>query len=367
MVDVKIYGEVVPFQYLDAGLVNLTSVQAQLLDAKGQDIRVRINCIGGDVEEGFAIYAELRRYAAEHNAKITTLAEGRCASIATVIFLAGDERITTEYTQPFVHNAWTYIEGDAKQLMRIAVDLEACNKQIAEHYAAHTDLTYDEARELMTAETSITPEECVAIRFATSVEKVLRPVALRKRVNLNTNKMANNGKKSLLAKFKALFSNKILFDANNVEVDFYELEDGDTVAVGDLAMIDGTDAEGSVVMATGETFVFEAGALMEIIPAGDDAGDDEGDDAGDGAADPMALQARVDELEALLEVAATKYNKSKENIKALQADLTAKDGVIATFKAAQSRYAAAGKKDNKKPDAGAVNKFDKAISALSKK
>lgn len=367
MVDVKIYGEVVPFQDIWTGLVNLSSVQEQLKAAEGKDIRVRLNCVGGDVEEGFAIYSELRRYAKDHGAKVTTLAEGRCASIATVIFLAGDERITTEYTQPFVHNAWTYIEGDAKQLMRIAVDLEACNKQIAEHYAAHTDLTYEEARELMDAETAITAEECVAIRFATSIEKVLRPVALRKRVNLNTNKMANNGKKSLLAKFKALFSNKILFDANNVEVDFYELEDGDTVAVGDLAMIDGVDAEGSVVMATGETFVFTAGELTEIIPAEDGAGaDDEGDDEGD-TMDPVALQARVEELEELLEVAATKYNKAKATISALKADVEAKDSVIGTYKAAQSRYAAAGKKDNKKPDAGKVNKFDKAIESLSKK
>jgi ATP-dependent protease ClpP protease subunit len=360
MVDIKIYGEVVPFQDIWHGLINLSSVQEQLLAAKGADIRVRINCVGGDVDEGFAIYSELRRYAKEHDAKVTTLAEGRCASIATVIFLAGDERITTEYTQPFVHNAWTYLEGDAKQVMRIAVDLEACNKQIAEHYAKHTDLTYEEARELMDQETSISPEECVAIRFATSIEEVMRPVALRKRVQLNTNKMAKTEKKSFFAKMKALFSNKILFDANNAEVDFYELADDETVAVGDLATIDGTDAEGSVVMATGETFVFEAGVLTEIIPAGDEDEDEDG-------ADTMALQAKVDELEALLSTASEKYNKAKAKIVALKADVEAKEGVIANFKAAQSRYAPERKKENKKPDAGKGNKFDKAIAALSKK
>jgi len=62
------------------------------------------------------------------------LAEGRCASIATIIFLAGDVRIVTEYTDPFVHNAWCYTMGDAKKVMRTAVDLEKCNDKIAKHY-----------------------------------------------------------------------------------------------------------------------------------------------------------------------------------------------------------------------------------------
>jgi len=80
-------------------------LQKQLQKAGGKDVKVRINSVGGDVDEGFAMYSELRRYASENNAKITTFAEGRCVSIATIFFLAGDKRIVTEYTEPFVHNA----------------------------------------------------------------------------------------------------------------------------------------------------------------------------------------------------------------------------------------------------------------------
>ena len=131
--DVKIYGEIVPFQEKwitdQGGYVNQTEVQNQLKEADGKDIRVRIKSFGGDVEEGFAIYSELRRYAKENNAKVTTLAEGQCASIATVIFLAGDERLVTEFTQPFVHNAWCYAMGDAQTLSKTAVDLEVVNDQ----------------------------------------------------------------------------------------------------------------------------------------------------------------------------------------------------------------------------------------------
>lgn len=365
MFDVKIYGEVVPFQDIWEGCVNLTGVQAQLKEAKGQDLRVRINCVGGDVEEGFAIYSELRRYAKENDAKITTLAEGRCASIATVIFLAGDERITTEYTAPFVHNAWTYVEGDAKQLLRLAVDLEECNKQIADHYTKHTDLTYDEARALMEAETSITPEECVALRFATSIEEVLRPVALQKIMNTKsiikmakTEKTENKKKSGIFAKIKALFSNKIVFDADNVEVDFYELTEEETISIGDMATIDGNPAEGSVLMATGETFVFSAGELTEIVDAEDDNAD---------AETVENLQAKVVELESLLETAAAKYNKAKSSIKDLKADLANKSEALANFEKLKGKYSDANnKKENKKGDTKPADKFGAAIDSIVK-
>ncbi len=196
MHEIKIYGEIVPFEeqwIIDqGGFYNLSTLQQSLKEAKGKDIKVRIRSFGGDVETGFTMYNELRRYAKDNKAKVTTFGEGQVASIATVIFLAGDERILTGHTEPFVHNAWTYSEGDSKTLVRVATELEKCNNMIADHYALHTDLTRDEALELMNNDTSITAEEAVTIRFATSIEEVLRPAALKRfSTNTNNNKMSN--------------------------------------------------------------------------------------------------------------------------------------------------------------------------------
>lgn len=270
--DIKIYGEIVPFQKGD-GFCNLSKVQEQLKQANGQDVRARINSVGGDVDEGFAIYSELRRYAKENKAKIITLAEGRCASIATVFFLAGDERIVTKHTEPFVHNAWVYTEGDANQLLKMSADLERCTDRIAKHYSEHTDLSYKQARALMEAETAITPEECVQLRFATAIEKIKRPVALQKALTKKSNNYLDmnfknkDERKSFLNKITKFlgFSNKIVFDAENKEVDFYELEEDDVIEVGAKATIDGQPASGEVVMASGETYKFENGELIEII------------------------------------------------------------------------------------------------------
>lgn len=279
MKEIKIYGEIVPFQddwIIANGYCNLTHVQNQLKEANGEDVRVRINSFGGDVEEGFAIYNELRRYAKENEAKINMLAEGRCASIATVIFLAGDERLIGEYMEPFFHDAWTYAIGNSKQIQRIVADLERCNEKIAKHYEAHTELTYDEARALMDEETSLSASECVKIRFATALEELPRPVALQgilnRNVKLNRGKMAGKNKEatSLLNKIVTLLTDsgakalEVYTDDQKV-LDFYELEEGDTPTVGDKANFDGQPAQGSYKIAsTGETYVFGNGTTGEL-------------------------------------------------------------------------------------------------------
>jgi ATP-dependent Clp protease protease subunit len=270
---IKIFGEIIPFEdkwIIDqGGYTNLSTVQEQLDEANGEDVKVIIRSHGGCVQTGFDIYNALRRYAGEKGARVETFGEGIVSSIATVIFLAGDKRTLTENTYPFVHNAWTYSwEGmDSKKFQRIADDLKKCDERISKHYAMHTDLTEEEALELMNNDTSISPEEAKRIRFATDIEEVFRPVALR-RFSSN-NKLIKMSNKALRGVFYAkkklgLVSNKVIQTADGKDLDFYELGDEDTPAVGDKAYYDGMDADGSFIMENGDTYVFIAGVLEEI-------------------------------------------------------------------------------------------------------
>ena len=150
MKEIFIYGQVVESQASvdDYGAVNLKAVNEQLKSVEGEDeILVRIHSEGGSVDEGFAIYSALRR--ASKNQKVVTRIDGRCASIATVMFLAGDERIGSALVDPFVHNAWGMAIGDAETMSKSSEELESANKRIAKHYAEHTELTEDEALEMM--------------------------------------------------------------------------------------------------------------------------------------------------------------------------------------------------------------------------
>lgn len=295
--EIKIYGDVINQSSKDNGAkgVTLLDLQTQLAKANGEAVKVRLNCLGGDVDEGFAMYDELRRYAQDSGTQIHTYAEANLASIATIVFLAGDTREISRHIEPFVHNAWTEAIGDSRVMADRAQMLEKCNDQIAKHYADHTELTYEEARELMNAETSISAKEALKMRFATKIENVFRPVALN-RFSTNTNKenKMSKDKQSIMAKIMKIFEtvqNKKLNTATQGELDFYELDEDAVVEVGAKANLDGQPASGEIVMESGETYVFDNGTLTEIIPV-EKTADAEADDAN-------ALEALNAQIEAL--------------------------------------------------------------------
>lgn len=314
---IQIYGEVVPMQDSEVsyyGAVNLSSVNSQLENASPEDgfLNVNIHTPGGDCSEGFAVYYALRRYAKDNNCKIRTRIDGRCASIGTVIFLAGDERIGNELLEPFIHNAQSGGFGDAQDVQKVADNLVAWNMRIAEHYASHTNKDADYFLEAMSAETFISPEECVEIKFCTSIEEVLRPVARQNLSNYkNVNTMSKNTKKGndpTLA--NSLFSsisnaiNSVLGqtgdedpgtgggaepgagagndpntdpgeeDATNLElhtatgdlISFPDLQVGEDPGEGDTATINGEPANGEILMRNADLLTFTKGKLEKLVP-----------------------------------------------------------------------------------------------------
>jgi ATP-dependent Clp protease protease subunit len=166
--NINIYGDITswPWQEGDTSAANLS----QQLDALGDVSRINvfINSYGGEVAEGLAIYNALKR----HKAKVVTWCDGFAASIASVIFMAGDERIMNESSLLMVHNAWTWGEGNAEQLRKQADDLDKITEASIAAYKAHSTLSEDEIRALLDAETWILPSEALEYGFATRVEKI---------------------------------------------------------------------------------------------------------------------------------------------------------------------------------------------------
>lgn len=162
-----IYGDITSFPWLE-GDVSAANLSKQL-DTLGDvsQIDVYINSYGGEVAEGLAIYNALKR----HKAKVRTICDGFACSIASVIFMAGDERIMNEASLLMIHNAWVYAAGNAEQLRKQADDLEKITQASVEAYKANSTLTEEEIKDLMDAETWILPEEALSYGFATSVEK----------------------------------------------------------------------------------------------------------------------------------------------------------------------------------------------------
>lgn len=163
----NIYGDITSWPWLDTD-VSAANLSKQL-EALGdvEQIDVYINSYGGEVAEGLAIYNALRR----HKAKVTTYCDGFACSIASVIFMAGDERIMNESSLLMIHNAWTCAVGNSAELRKQADDLEKITQASVEAYKAHSSLSEEEIKELMDNESWILPEEALSYGFATTIDK----------------------------------------------------------------------------------------------------------------------------------------------------------------------------------------------------
>lgn len=166
--NITIYGDITSFPWLE-GDTSAANLSAKL-EALGDDvsrINVFINSYGGEVAEGVAIYNALKR----HKAKVVTYCDGFACSIASVIFMAGDERIMNEASVLMVHNAWTHASGNAAELHKAADDLDKINQLAVTAYKAHFKQSDEELQALMDAESWVLPEEAVEYGFATAIEK----------------------------------------------------------------------------------------------------------------------------------------------------------------------------------------------------
>ncbi len=151
--------------------VSYTDVAEALADLPEDisEIGVHINSYGGEVAEGVAIYNALK----SHSAKVTTVCEGFACSIASVIFMAGDERIMRDSSLLMLHNASMPALGDANAHRKAADDLDVITELSKTAYLNHAkgDLTREKLTEIMDAETWITPEQALEWGLATEIDK----------------------------------------------------------------------------------------------------------------------------------------------------------------------------------------------------
>lgn len=162
--DIDIYGDITSWPWIESD-VSSANLSAQLADLDVDVINVNINSYGGEVAEGLAIYNALKK----HKAKVRTCCDGFACSIASVIFMAGDERIMNEASLLMIHNAYSFAEGDANALRKMADDLDLITNQSKKIYLANSNIGEAALTELMDKETFIEPKDALEMGFATSV------------------------------------------------------------------------------------------------------------------------------------------------------------------------------------------------------
>jgi len=139
-------------------------------------IRVRINSYGGDVFAANAIHNMLRG----HSAKITAHIDGIAASAASVVAMAGDEVVMPGNAMMMVHNPWTVVAGDARDMRKMAGTLDQVRETILVAYEAKTGMERQALIALLNSETWMTAEEALGYGFADTVIEPLKIAASAK-------------------------------------------------------------------------------------------------------------------------------------------------------------------------------------------
>ena len=151
----------------DDGRVDAYSFKDALNEVNTPNLLVRINSMGGSVSEGLAIYGLL----SDFNGHLITQVDGFACSAASVIFMAGQERIMPENGLLMIHNAWTDACGDPNELRKAADDLEIITKPSVNIYVNKTGLSEEEIKSMMDKETWMDYKSAFEKGFATSIQK----------------------------------------------------------------------------------------------------------------------------------------------------------------------------------------------------
>ena len=124
-----------------------------LSEQEGKDLNVYVNSGGGSVFAGIAIYNMIKRHAAKANVKVYV--DGLAGSIASILAFAGSEPPEIPSNAfLMIHNPWSYCEGNAADMRKMADDLDQIRTGILNIYAEHLKegVTIDQIEALMDAE-----------------------------------------------------------------------------------------------------------------------------------------------------------------------------------------------------------------------
>lgn len=313
--------------------VHLVDIVAQVQKQKGAtSFNVYINSVGGIVDVGFDIYYYIKSL----NVPTKTIGQEIVASIATVIFMAGNERELDLGAEFMVHMPSGGVNGTSKDIEEYNTMLKKYDKKIIDFYKDSTGLSEEAIRPLLDYETWLSPNLAQDLGFTTKKANNV-PVLAKATFNFKNeemNKLSNEEKSWFETQFdkilnigkKADVKNIVLQDANGAEIDFTNVEEGEMpIPKESEATVDGAPAEGEYIMPDGVVFVFVGGVLDTIVEAVEE-------EEADANAERVAeLEQQIAEMQASVDAKAVEVSdkdaiiaQMKADTKALKSKITSK-------------------------------------------
>lgn len=225
-----------------------------------KDFRFNINCPGGDVAEGFAIYDFLRT----SGKNIYMNIEGACHSMAVTLLLAApkENRTANPNSRALIHKPWIEcVGGTADDLATAEENMRQLQVQMLNIYADRTDLTYEEAERIMGEEQFHSAEELLKWGFISKINPYTNNKLNPKNKTMNAllEKITNflTSLKAEVNEATEEVKNYVFYGEDGVELFRTERED-DYLEVGMKAEPDGVFEIGDRVI------VIEGGVITEI-------------------------------------------------------------------------------------------------------
>lgn len=354
------------------GIINIfgeIGEQVQLIDiitqVKKQPEATRFDVVidspGGVVSIGFQIYNYLRSL----GVPLTTIGQNMVASIATVIFMAGDKRKIRKNTGFMIHLPMGGIQGTAEEIENFSKVVKKVENQVLKFYSENFGLSKEAIEPLLKNETWLSEEHLTELGIVTTsrenkIAAIFKSSKNENKSTTKTKEMADSKDTNIIDKIKSIIAeygkdekkkddvqNKFLFDSNNRKVIFPELKEDEVVSQGDRAVIDEKPAEGEILLQDGRTIVFASGKVEKIVEAEDPKD-----------AEIAALKADKKKLE-------EQITALKDEVKAEKSKFEKADAIIAKLKDIESADADdTNDKKKKTGEPAKESRFAKAIKNL---
>ncbi|WP_412027687.1 ATP-dependent Clp protease proteolytic subunit [Deinococcus yunweiensis] len=163
---------------IESQMANSIVAQLLLLDSQNpeQEIQMYINCPGGEVYAGLAIYDTMRYI----KAPVSTICVGIAMSMGSVLLMAGDKgkRLALPNSRIMIHQGSAGFRGNTPDLEVQAKEVLHLRDRLVSIYHKHTDLPHDKLLRDMERDYFMSADEAKKYGLIDSVIENTREVDL---------------------------------------------------------------------------------------------------------------------------------------------------------------------------------------------
>ncbi|WP_217611912.1 MULTISPECIES: ATP-dependent Clp protease proteolytic subunit [unclassified Deinococcus] len=154
---------------IESQMANTIVAQLLLLDSQNpeQEIQMYINCPGGEVYAGLAIYDTMRYI----KAPVSTICVGIAMSMGSVLLMAGDKgkRMALPNSRIMIHQGSAGFRGNTPDLEVQAKEVLHLRDKLVSIYHEHTSLPHDKLMRDMERDYFMSPDEAMKYGLIDSV------------------------------------------------------------------------------------------------------------------------------------------------------------------------------------------------------